>query len=128
MSLWDQGGIEPGQQIDEVAEFIKRTREADPDYEYNKGAVFTPPKDEADDGWLSQPGSAKVEVECDADTILIKYGPKRKYGNITFIGCGRCQFSFERTKVSVARDWAVQHNDDLHDGVLAIVDATRPQS
>jgi hypothetical protein len=127
VTLWDQGGVEPGEVIDEVAEFIKKTRQADPDYEYNQGSKFVPPKDDSDDGWLSTPQAA-VQPECDSDTILIKYGPKRKHWSITFIGCGRCRFSFERTKVSVARSWAVEHNDSLHGGSLTIVDSTKAES
>ena len=126
MSLWDQGGLEPGEQIDEVAEFIKKTRMADPDYEYNQGSKFIPPKDESDDGWPSTPGSGTVKpTDLDSDTIRVRYGPKRKHWSITFIDCGRCEFSFERTKVSIARTWAVEHNEKNHDGKLSVVDSTR---
>jgi len=124
MSLWDQGGIEPGEVIDEVAEFIKKTRQSDPDYEWNQGSTFTPPKDGADDNWLSTTKDPVVP-ECDDKTILIKKGPRRKEWAITYIGCGACRFSFERTKVSIAREWAVEHNEKNHDGQLTIVDSTR---
>lgn len=124
MTLFDQGGIEPGQVIDEVAEFIKRTRESNPDYEYDQGATFTPPKHDNDDGWLST-GERPSKVDCDEMTLVIRKGPKRKHWAITFVDCGRCQFSFERTKVSVAREWAVEHNVKNHEGLLTVVDSTR---
>lgn len=124
MTLFDQGGIEVGEVIDEVAEFIKRTKESDPDYEYDQGSTFTPPKHDNDDGWLTT--GEHIVPECDADTILIKKGPKRKHWAITYVGCGRCQFSFERTKVSVAREWAQEHNEKNHSGELTVIDSTKP--
>lgn len=125
MSLFDQGGLELGELDPEVAKFIKTTRESNPDHEYDQGARFEPPKHANDDEWLSSGKSP--EVECDEHTILIRYGPKKKLWSITYIGCGACRFNFERTKVSVARSWAEEHNLKDHGGSLTVVDSTRPE-
>lgn len=41
------------------------------------------------------------------------------------IDCGRCDFVFERTKIDIARTWADEHNDTVHEGTLTVVDRTR---
>lgn len=47
-----------------------------------------------------------------------------KRGLITIRCPGCADFDYERTRVSVARSWANEHNDKKHSGLYKVVDLT----
>lgn len=84
-------------------------------------------------------GSIEATIEVPADVVAVLRPPmhvggsisdqpivltKVKNGLIT-IRCPGCMgFDYERTRVSVARSWAAEHNEKKHNGLYKVVDLT----
>lgn len=70
-------------------------------------------------------GTLTLEARAGDEPIVIH---ERRPRHPWEIECPACDFVFQRTKVAIARSWAKEHNDKVHDGRLEIIDHTLKQT